>query len=144
MKAFSVKQPWAWLIANGYKDVDNRPWPAAHKGNVLVHATKERASEHEWRIARKLCETHGIELPPETALPRGGIVGIVSITGCTLGHCKSPWFSGPVGWQLADARQLDFVPFKGRLSLFETGLEPEPNRATLKPCNARPKLVDNY
>lgn len=144
MKAFSVKQPWAWLIANGHKDVDNRLWPVAHIGNVLVHATKERASEHEWRIARKLCETQGIELPPEAALPRGGIVGIVSITGCTLGHCQSPWFSGPVGWQLADARQLEFVPFKGRLSLFETGLEPETNRNTLKQCNASSALVVNY
>jgi len=144
LKAFSVKQPWAWLIVNGHKDVDNRLWPAAHIGNVLVHATKERASEHEWHIARKLCETQGIELPPEAALPRGGIVGIVSITGCTLGHCQSPWFSGPVGWQLADARQLDFVPFKGRLTLFETGLEPEPNRNTLKQCKVRPALVVNY
>ena len=144
MKAFSVKQPWAFLITSGYKDVDNRLWPVAHKGNVLVHATKERASEHEWRIARKLCEKQGIDLPPEAALPRGGIVGIVSITGCTLGHCQSPWFFGPVGWQLADARQLDFVPFKGRLSLFETGLELDLHRNTLKLCNTRSALVVNY
>ena len=26
MKALSIRQPWAWLIVNGYKDVENRTW----------------------------------------------------------------------------------------------------------------------
>lgn len=26
MKALSFKQPWAWLICAGYKDVENRDW----------------------------------------------------------------------------------------------------------------------
>jgi hypothetical protein len=27
-KAMSIRQPWAWLIVNGYKDVENRIWAA--------------------------------------------------------------------------------------------------------------------
>ena len=33
-KAISIRQPWAWLIVNGYKDVENRIWPANLRGPV--------------------------------------------------------------------------------------------------------------
>ena len=26
MRVISIRQPWAWLIVNGYKDVENRTW----------------------------------------------------------------------------------------------------------------------
>jgi hypothetical protein len=30
--ALSVRQPWAWLIVNGYKDVENRSWTTHYRG----------------------------------------------------------------------------------------------------------------
>jgi hypothetical protein len=38
LKAISIRQPWAWLIVNGYKDVKNRIWAANLRGRVLIHA----------------------------------------------------------------------------------------------------------
>ena len=26
MKVLVVRQPWAWLIVNGFKDIENRSW----------------------------------------------------------------------------------------------------------------------
>jgi hypothetical protein len=26
MKALSLMQPWAWLMVNGHKDIENRNW----------------------------------------------------------------------------------------------------------------------
>ena len=40
MKAISIKQPWAWLIANGYMTVENRKWYTGHRGDLLIHAGK--------------------------------------------------------------------------------------------------------
>jgi len=40
MKAISIRQPWAWLIVNGYKDIENRSWPTKFRGRVLIHASK--------------------------------------------------------------------------------------------------------
>ena len=40
--ALAVQQPWAWLIVNGIKDVENRNWPLPEKylGQlVLIHAS---------------------------------------------------------------------------------------------------------
>jgi hypothetical protein len=38
LKAISIRQPWAWLIVNGYKDIENRIWAAKLRGPVLIHA----------------------------------------------------------------------------------------------------------
>ena len=40
MKAISIRQPWAWLIVHGYKDVENRTWATKHRGPILIHAGK--------------------------------------------------------------------------------------------------------
>jgi hypothetical protein len=32
MKALSIKQPWAWLIVNGHKDIENRDWRSDNPG----------------------------------------------------------------------------------------------------------------
>ena len=31
MKALSIKQPWAWLICSGLKDIENRTWPVGRR-----------------------------------------------------------------------------------------------------------------
>jgi hypothetical protein len=36
LKAISIRQPWAWLIVNGYKDIENRIWAAKLRGPVLM------------------------------------------------------------------------------------------------------------
>jgi ASCH domain len=33
--ALSVRQPWAWAIVSGYKDVENRSWPTNYRGTYL-------------------------------------------------------------------------------------------------------------
>lgn len=36
----SVRQPWAWLLVQGLKTVENRSWPTKHRGDLLIHASK--------------------------------------------------------------------------------------------------------
>jgi hypothetical protein len=36
--ALSVRQPWAWAIVSGYKDVENRSWPTNYRGTYLSTA----------------------------------------------------------------------------------------------------------
>lgn len=111
MLALSVRQPWAWLIVQGYKDIENRAWSTRHRGPVLIHAG--------WNLAEDASPgavIHGVQTPAEP--DRGGIVGVVTITGCVTAS-DSPWFTGPYGFVLANARPLPFVPLRGRPGLFE-------------------------
>lgn len=38
-KAISIKQPWAYLICAGIKDVENRTWATKYRGRVYIHAS---------------------------------------------------------------------------------------------------------
>lgn len=124
MKAISIRQPWAWLIVNGFKDIENRTWDTKYRGMVLIHASKgmKRA---DYEAAKSICDNlppfERIALPALEKMERGGIVGYAYIMGTTR-ESASPWFFGPVGFQLTGAKPLPFVPLKGRLSFFETGM----------------------
>ena len=39
MKALSIKQPWASLIAHGIKDIENRNWKTHFRGRIYIHAS---------------------------------------------------------------------------------------------------------
>jgi hypothetical protein len=113
VKALSIQQPWAWLIVNGHKDIENRDWPTRFRGHVLVHAGKkidEQAIEYIRRAH------------PEISLPdnfeTGGIVGAVTIHGCVTAS-ESKWFFGEYGFLLKDAERIPFRPCRGQLGFFE-------------------------
>jgi hypothetical protein len=41
MKHLSIKNPWAYLIVSGMKDVENRTWRTPYRGTLIIHATGE-------------------------------------------------------------------------------------------------------
>lgn len=41
MRAISIMQPWAWLIVNGHKSIENRSWRCHVRGPILIHAGKK-------------------------------------------------------------------------------------------------------
>lgn len=116
--ALSIRQPWAWLIVNGYKDIENRNWKTYFRGSIYIHAGKGMTA-NEYEICRLTVKDINPEiiLPPPKDLPRGGIVGIAEITNCVSGS-QSPWFFGEYGFVLRNARPLPFRECRGELGLF--------------------------
>ena len=41
MKALSVKQPWANMIASGEKTIETRTWMTSYRGQVLIVSSKQ-------------------------------------------------------------------------------------------------------
>lgn len=111
-RILSIHQPWAWLIVNGYKDIENRSWNTSYRGSLLIHAGKaiDRAALASVRLRF-----------PQIVLPlffeTGGIVGSVTLADVVT-HSASPWFVGPYGFVLEDARVQPFVRLRGQLGLF--------------------------
>jgi hypothetical protein len=117
MKALSIRQPWAWLIVNGHKDIENRSWPTHFRGRVLIHAGKGMTGA-EYEEAASLCSKAAVTLPAFVQLERGGIVGLATVTGC-VDDSDSLWFFGKFGFELANAQPLPFLPCKGQLGFFQ-------------------------
>ena len=117
MKALSVRQPWAWLIVNGFKPVENRDWPTRFRGRFLIHASKGM-TRMEYADTRDFAEGLGVTIPAFEELKRGGIVGAAYMNDC-VARSDSPWFFGDYGFVLESAQTLPFTPLKGRLGFFE-------------------------
>lgn len=117
MKAISIRQPWAWLIVNGFKDIENRRWATHFRGRVYVHAAKGMTDD-EYLEAFVIANENGVILPQPHELERGGIVGEVEIVDCVK-HSDSPWFFGQYGFVLRNGKTLPFQPYKGALGFFD-------------------------
>ena len=123
MLALSIRQPWAWLIINGGKDIENRGWPTRFRGRVLIHASKGM-TRHEWSNAWEFASGSGASPKAFMAgmtlgsIDRGGIIGSVEIVDCVT-ESASRWFVGKYGFVLRDPRPTPFVPYKGRLGFFD-------------------------
>ena len=122
MKALSIRQPWAWLIVQGFKDVENRERRCAHRGPLLIHAASW-ITPADYEACRIFVAgfSFDIVLPAIDDLPRGGIVGQVVLLDC-VNLDPIPWFTGPYGYVLADARPCDLIRWRGMPGLFEVDL----------------------
>lgn len=96
MKTLSIKNPWAYLIAAGIKDVENRSWPTKHRGKILIHATRKDA--HQDFTAHSLLTPAQFNLLSnedkikllDKNFVRSAIIGEVEIVGC-VDNSKSVW-----------------------------------------------------
>ena len=117
MIALSIRQPWAWLIAHGIKDVENRTWKSDFRGWFCIHASRGMTDE-EYEIAADFAAILSVVIPEPDDLARGGIVGYAEMVDCVR-HSSSPWYTGPYAFVIRNARPALFKRCAGRLKFFE-------------------------
>lgn len=135
LHALTIRQPWAWCIAQGFKAVENRTWrpPASllHASSELaIHASAAEPAEVELSQAFKVLAAmpQGHRPRPTTAsypwrlsatgtwtaLPaatRGAVVAVCRVVGVVgrgmdLQPSQRGWWWGPRGWLLEVVRPL--------------------------------------
>ena len=118
MIALSIRQPWAELILNHGKDIENRDWLTKYRGRVLIHASKGCTFD-EFEDAVMFADgvlKKSVSIEYEK-MKRGGIVGSIEIVDCVT-ESNSPWFFGKYGFVLRDPKPIKFIPWKGQLGFF--------------------------
>lgn len=118
----TVRQPWAWLIIHGGKDIENRSRGIHYRGPVLIHAARGM-TEDEYYDAWDYADDIGVEVPTMDVInhQRGGIIGSVEIVDC-VSRSDSPWFCGPHGFVLRNPQPLPFHPCRGCLGFWKIEL----------------------
>jgi len=126
--AISIRQPWAWLIVNGFKNIENRTWSTKFRGPVLIHAGLKVDDDFDFGFDIPHPLPEGQYVPwGDSGWPKkpdmfGGIVGIAEVTDCVTASA-SPWFFGPFGFVLENVRPVPFQPCRGQLGFFRHGLK---------------------
>lgn len=117
MKALSIMQPWAWLIVQGWKDLENRTWQTNYRGPLLIHASAKFDQEaYAFIIKSGLMSTDDMPEPYEFKL--GGIIGQAELYDIVT-NAPSNWAAtDQYHWMLRDARPLEFIPCRGSLSVW--------------------------
>jgi len=124
--ALSVRQPWAWLIANGHKDIENRNWPTKFRGRVLIHASMAMSYD-EYDACVIFCSGLPVKITKfplfeQLKFERGVIVGEAEMVDC-VEQSDSPWFVGQYGFVLRNQKVITpFQPCKGKLGFFRPNL----------------------
>lgn len=143
MKALTLTQPWATLVAIGAKQVETRSWRTTYRGPIAIHSAKGFP-----RWARDLCSQEPfagvLERAPLMGLPMPGhslgvVLCIVNLWACkptedvvhVLGRHErafGDYSAGRYAWGLRVMRVLPQpVPAKGALGLWEwTPMEVQP------------------
>ena len=129
MKALSIKQPWAWLLCKGFKDIENRDWKTTFRGRIYIHTSKSKSDMNKETLAfilRLLSNKQASELMlAYSRLTFGAIIGELNITGCMNLH-PSPWFFGKYGFTVNEPTFYDEpIPCRGKLGFFTPELTKE-------------------
>lgn len=127
MKVLTVRQPWAWLILHGGKDIENRSWPTNYRGPLAIHAAKGMTRQ-EFDMALDFVSRFDDELSwhmtaVDFKATSGAIIGIVEVRDCATYNdfrpCPPRWYMGPYAWILSDPKPCEPVYVKGKLGLWE-------------------------
>ena len=114
MKAITVKQPWASLIAYGEKKIEHRTWSTDYRGPLLICAGAERFADDD------------------LVFPHGVAVAVVTLADCrsfTAADMEPACIDGKTlqgfAWVLKGAREIIPFPVRGQLRLFTVDNVPE-------------------
>lgn len=84
MKALSIKQPWASLIAHGIKDIENRTWKTKFRGRIYIHASGTPA---KGITISSLTPEQFNSIPNVSCkMINSAIIGEVEIVDCVINH----------------------------------------------------------
>lgn len=126
MKTLTIKQPFASLIAEGYKEYEFRTWKTKYRGDILIHAGKSIDKE-----AMKRFEYLNLDYPI------GKIIAKATITDCVeiddemkkkLKELDEKVYHGAItkqrdkneyGFKLENVKKITPIEINGALSFWE-------------------------
>ena len=117
MKALSLKQPWASLIAIGKKTIETRTWSTNYRGKLLIVSSKTFDKNYPYHNFLSL------------GLPMGKALAIVEVVDCRKMKKEDeeaaglPYRPDLYSWILSDIQKIEPFPVKGQLRFYEVKLK---------------------
>lgn len=131
MKAISLWQPWASLMASGLKRIETRSWSTKYRGPLAIHAAlKFSLDQHAaWRGFKLAGIIDLLAIESFIDLPIGGIIATVNLLDCiqiTDRNCPSEpelsfgdYTPGRFMWVTENVKPFKkIIPFRGWQGLF--------------------------
>lgn len=118
----TIKNPWAYLIIRGLKDVENRSWKTNYRGKLLIHTSQSPIKFNSFEIFTpdqiKTIQTNNIDF---NNLINSAIIGEVELIDC-IQNSNSIWAeSGQWHWVMKNPiiYTSPILNVKGSLSIWK-------------------------
>lgn len=87
MRAITLWQPWASLVAIGHKRIETRSWSTRYRGPILIHAAKRYPPVHSVPGFGIYNQTDGVRMLRSSDgrwfdLPLGAVVAVADLDAC--------------------------------------------------------------
>lgn len=102
MKALSIKQPWANLIASGDKTIETRLWATDYRGPLLI-------------VSSKTPNIH----PAGYALAVAELIDCRPMTTADEVAARCGRYPGAYSWVLTKIRRIPIFPVRGKLGIYD-------------------------
>ena len=132
IKALTLWEPWASLIALGFKCYETRSWPTQYRGPLAIHAAKRKVRIAEVQAIVTNTGGHLMHFDFPVDYPLGCVVAVVELVECwrtsgsaipsvgRLERACGDWSFGRYAWGLANIRPLEVpMPAKGQQGLWD-------------------------
>lgn len=126
MKALTLHQPWAQLVAVGAKTVETRSWTTRYRGSLAIHAGKSKGATECSECWDRLREDWDMSVD----LPLGAVIAVCQLVAVLPTDELDP----------SDRFHTSEYPDMSDGELLTEGL----TGATLLPRNQRWKLEENW
>lgn len=143
MRAITLWQPWATLIAIGAKHFETRSWAPTWRGELAIHSASRNLDLDfcEYLPVKRILAKAGYTSPD--VLPLGRIVAVTHLASIhntadirqqipTLEALVGDFSDGRYAWRLIDTRRMIPVPARGSQGIWNWKEEPQPAGAQLK------------
>lgn len=125
MKVITIKQPFASLIAEGYKEYEFRTWKTKYRGEILIHAGKGVDKK-----AMKKFEKYNLDYPSGCIIAKANLTDCIKIDDNVrkmLKEKNSLVYSSIIkdtrwdgyGFKLENVEKIDKISVNGKLSLWD-------------------------
>lgn len=123
MRALCLHQPWATLVALGYKHVETRSWTTAYRGDLMIHAAaRKRALPDASLVMTATLRSIGYDFPLGAFVARCRLVDVVpteEFDPSTHDALLGDFSTGRFAWVLDDISELTIpVPARGQQGLW--------------------------
>jgi len=119
----SIKNPWAYLVVLGIKDIENRSWKTNYRGKLLIHATQTPIKFNSYNELFtsdqiKIIQDNNINF---NQMINSAIIGDVELIDC-IQNSNSLWAeTGQWHWVLSTPKiySTPMLNIKGSLSIWK-------------------------
>lgn len=129
MKAITLWEPWATLVAMGLKRYETRSWATHHRGALAIHAAKRKVDiSMVWTIQRYI-EQQGLDVTLPRSYPYGHVLAVVNLHAVfgtehidpgALERLVGDFSPGRYAWKFRNIRALPVaIPARGAQGLWE-------------------------